>query len=56
MKKVQVYTPNRNLFFAHALEQDMLPPGPDSYRRVIAAARLLIRTLGRFAQVHTSQE
>ncbi|CAM9588292.1 unnamed protein product [Ectocarpus sp. 13 AM-2016] len=33
------------------LEQDMLPPGPDSYRRVIAAARLLIRTLGRFAQM-----
>ncbi|CAM9220570.1 unnamed protein product [Ectocarpus sp. 4 AP-2014] len=32
-------------------QQDMLPPGPDSYRKVIAAARLLIRTLGRFAQI-----
>lgn len=54
VKLVVYFQPKR--VFAHALEQDMLPSGPDSYRRVIAAARLLIRTLGRFAQVHTSQE
>ncbi|CAM9253189.1 unnamed protein product, partial [Hapterophycus canaliculatus] len=32
-------------------QQDMVPPGPESYRRTLAAARLLVRTLGRFAQV-----
>ena len=34
------------------LEQDMLPPGPAPRRRVFAAARLLVRTLGRFARVN----
>eukprot|EP00903_Cladosiphon_okamuranus_P010662 g10080.t1 len=33
------------------LEQDMLPPGAEAHRKVLAAARLLIRTLGKFAQV-----
>lgn len=33
----------------------MLPPGPDAHRKILAAARLLIRTLGKFAQVTTKE-
>lgn len=32
-------------------EQGLLLPGPEAYRKIIATARLLVRTLGTFAQV-----
>lgn len=33
------------------LEHDMLPPDPEARQRALAAARQLVRSLGRFSQV-----